>query len=228
MRRITVFTNRYPLVGPLFWIMSAQYMAMQAIIASTWHNPSYSWLHNAISDLGATLCGPYSGRMVCSPYFNFMNASFVLLGFTMIAGSVLIYQKFAKTRGSRLGFSMMALGGLGVILVGLFPENEVPVMHAIGAVPAFVAGDAAMIVFGLSLGLGKKMRLYSIASGVIALSAFVLYVTHHYLGLGEGTMERLAGYPQTFWLIAFGVYMSRPHFARHGRSAEVSPQTKSH
>lgn len=214
MRRIAIFTDKYPLVGPFFWAVTIQYVIVQIIVAAFWHNPAYSWLHNAISDLGATLCGQYSGRAVCSPLFPLMNASFVLLGITMVAGSILIYQEFRKSFGSRLGFTMMALAGIGVILVGLFPENEVPVMHGLGALLAFLLGDVAMVVFGFSLFIHPSIKLYSIASGIISLSALGLYSMHQYLGFGLGGMERLAGYPQTLWLILFGIYMTRPHFRK--------------
>jgi hypothetical protein len=32
--------------------------------------------------------------------------------------------------------------------------------------------------------------------------------------MGAGTMERLAAYPETAWMIAFGVYISRDHRLR--------------
>jgi hypothetical protein len=36
----------------------------------------------------------------------------------------------------------------------------------------------------------------------------VFFASSHYLGLGEGGMERIVAYPQTLWLIFFGTYLS--------------------
>lgn len=210
--RAVVFKDKFPYLGPAFWVVSVQYVIAQLVVAAAWANPTYSWSKNAISDLGNTACGRYSARMVCSPLHVTMNLSFVVLGITMMAGSFLIYQEFRENRGSLAGFSGMAAAGFGTVLVGLFPENTIPAFHATGAVLAFLIGNLALVTFGLSLGLGKVMKTYTLLSGIIALAAFFLYITSNYLGLGMGGMERLTGYPQTLWLIVFGIYMSRSHY----------------
>jgi hypothetical membrane protein len=97
--------------------LSIQYFVAQVVAASEW-KPPYSWRLNAISDLGATACGQFDGRFVCSPLRGLMNASLILLGLTMITGSALMYQRL---RRSRTGFSLMATAGIGAILVGIFP-----------------------------------------------------------------------------------------------------------
>jgi len=212
-RRAQIFHDRYPLVGPTFWVISIQYYVTQLIVAADWPRP-YSWANNAISDLGNTACGMYSGRYVCSPLHNWMNASFIVLGATMIAGSLLIYQEFRKSVASAVGFSFMALAGLGTILVGLFPENVNSTWHGLGALLPFLIGNVALVLFGRSLRLGPKLRAYTLLSGAIALAALALFYSGHYLGLGLGGMERVVAYPQTIWLIALGLYMSRSHYLK--------------
>lgn len=209
--RIKIFTNHYPLIGPAFWTVSIQYFVTMAIIAAAWTN-HYSLINNTISDLGNTACGIYVDRFVCSPGYSWMNASFVILGATMIAGSTLIYQEFKKSAGSLIGFTFMALAGLGTILVGVFPENTVESLHILGATLAFLIGNLGLVILGLSLDLPRIFRYYTLISGVVALAALGLFVSHNYLGIGIGGMERLAGHPQTIWLITFGLYMSRDRF----------------
>jgi len=51
--RIQTFRDRYPLVGPTFWLLSLQYYLTQLFVAAAWP-VAYSWAHNAISDLGNT------------------------------------------------------------------------------------------------------------------------------------------------------------------------------
>lgn len=176
---------------------------VQYIAANAWRTP-FSWSENPISDLGNTSCAEYSNRFVCSPQHDLMNFSFVLIGLTMIFGSVLIAQQYPKNQ--RLGFYLLVLAGFGTILVGMFPENTISGLHTLGAALPLLLGNIALIILGVALKLPKALRLYTLASGVVALIALVLYLSHHYLGLGQGGMERLVAYPQTIWMIVFGIY----------------------
>jgi hypothetical protein len=53
----------------------------------------------------------------------------------------------------------------------------------------------------------RSMLLFSATS----LTALVCFAGHRYFGIGAGTMERVAAYPETVWLIAFGIFISRNH-----------------
>jgi hypothetical membrane protein len=221
-RRVTAFTDKFPLIGPLVWALSVQYFVVQFIAARAWHTP-FSLSRNVISDLGNTACGQYAQRYVCSPQHGLMNASFILLGLTMALGSLLIYQEFVRSRASLVGFSLMAVSGAGTLLVGLFPENTIKLLHALGASLTFGLGNLSMVVLALALQrVRPSFRVYTFISGVVALTAFVLFASHHYLGLGQGGMERLVSYPQTLWLTLFGLYMS----ATRLRASKSSPSSR--
>lgn len=210
-KRIAIFTNKYPLVGPTFWIATVHYFVVQIIAAAYWLTP-FSLRDNPISDLGNSACGEYAMRYVCSPLYTWMNASFILLGLLMIAGSTLIDEGFRRSKGSHIAFILMGLAGFGAVLVGMFPENTIPALHFIGAILAILVGNIAVLMFGFVLGLHGWFRTYTIATGLITIAATVLFFFGIYLGLGEGGMERLAAYPQTLWLIVFGVYLSRDRY----------------
>lgn len=199
-------------------------MVVQFVVAAAWVSPPYSWRDNAISDLGATICGTYGGREVCSPDAWLMNVSFVLLGITMIVGSWLIYHQVERASYDRLGFVMMALAGLGTVLVGVFPENVPEPWHGLGAVMAFGLGDLALVVFALTLHLSQPMRAFTLVSGVTGLTGLALYGSGTYLGLGLGGMERVAGYPQTVWLIVFGAYLTL-NYLRHRKMRGISMES---
>ena len=203
MRRKQSFVVRQPFAGSVAWLLAIQYFVVQVVVASRWM-PPYSWRQNSISDLAATSCGQFDDRYVCSPLHGLMNVSLILLGLSMAIGSVLMYQQL---RRSRVGFSLMAVAGIGAILVGLFPENTIYPMHLLGADLAFVLSNIALIIFGLRLRLPRWFRWYSIASGTVALVALFLFLSHMDLFLGIGGMERVVAYPQTIWLIVFALYM---------------------
>lgn len=207
VKRIRTFTERHPFIGPAVWMLTAHYFITQVVVAAAWKTP-YSWLHNPISDLGNTECGLYAGRYVCSPLHGLMNASFILLGLLMALGSLLIYQGFKKSEGTLLGFSFMATAGLGALLVGAFPENTISSLHTLGALLPFLFGNLALVILAFALDMPGTLRIYTLLSGIIALLALVAYGLGFYFGLGEGGMERLVAYPQTIWLIVFGIYIS--------------------
>ncbi len=213
---IKTFSERYPFVGPSFWMVSVQYYIIQLVVAMAW-TIGYSLQHNTISDLGNTACGNYGDRWVCSPLHGLMNGSFIVLGLTMVLGALLIYQEFRRTDLSAIGFGAMAAAGTGTLVVGFFPENTVNNLHILGAALPFLVGNAGMVLLGSVLDVPKALRLYTVISGVVSLLALGLFVMHTYLGLGIGGMERIVAYPQTIWLIVFGIYISSNHI-RSARS----------
>jgi hypothetical membrane protein len=217
-RRLRILVNRYPLIGPIVWLLNVQYFLVQIVVAAAW-NPSYSWHLDAISDLGATSCGQFDGRNVCSPLHGLMNASLILLGLSMAIGSALMYQEL---RRSPAGFSLMGAAGVGAILVGLFPENTIYWAHIAGADLAFLVGNIALIVFGFSLRLSRWFGWYSIASGVVALVALCLFLGHQRSFLGLGGMERVVAYPQTIWLIVFALYVVKRLGGRAAQHVDAS------
>jgi hypothetical membrane protein len=206
-REINTFTNHHPFVGPIAWMLCVQYFVVQLIVAAAWSMP-YNWNANTISDLGNTACGMYHDRFVCSPLHPLMNISLVILGVSMAVGSTLIYYGFKRTALSYIGFSFMALAGVGAWFVGAFPENTISNLHTFGAALPFFFGNISLLVLGLALDIPKALKLYTLLSGIVALAALVLFVNKNYLIFDIGGMERIVAYPQTIWMIVFGVYVS--------------------
>lgn len=193
-------------LGPVLYVAGLQYFAVQLLVALRWPRP-YNISRDTISDLGNTACGTWNGRYVCSPLHDLMNGSFIVLGITMLLGSVLISRRHGKGRMATAGFTAMGLSGLGVVMVGIFPENSVPALHGLGSVLPFTLGNAALIVMAISLAMPLLLRLFVSLSGVAALLALAAYASSHYLGLGEGGLERVVAYPQTICLALIGCYL---------------------
>lgn len=142
---------------------------------------------------------------------------------------MLLYHEFEERGGAEQsaafsGFLFMAMAGLGTVLVGIFPENTNGTVHKIGAGLAIGLGNIGIFILGAILGgLPEAMRRYMLVFSTISLTALVLFACHKSFGIGAGMMERIAAYPETIWLITFGLYVWRfsPRTSVTGPSPDV-------
>jgi len=93
---------------------------------------------------------------------------------------------------------------IGTIIVSIFPENTILVMHSLGALIAFVFG-AVSAIYAYRF-TKSPFRYFSILLGVISLFAIPLLGDSSLLGFGG--IERLVVYPYIIWGIAFGAYLT--------------------
>lgn len=148
----------------------------------------YSTSFNYISDLGV---GPSS---------LIFNSSIILLGVLILGGAYFLQKAF----NFRLFSIFMIAAGVGAIGVGLFTEH-VGVLHVIVSVVTFLfAGLSAITSYKLQK---PPFSYFSVISGIVVLSALVLFASSTFLGLGKGGMERMIAYPALLWTIGFGGYL---------------------
>ena len=204
----------HPWFGPAIFTAAGTWFVVQIIVAWVF-SPKYSLVSNSISDLGETSCGGSYGNGMCSPRSWVMDLfGFGLLGFVMVVGSALLYHEFTQRetrqrRTAMVAFSLLALGGLGAILVACFPENDNATAHEVAAGIAIGVGNAAIFALGAVLqNLPESMRRSMLTFSSLSLAALVCYGSHKYFGIDQ-IMERVAAYPMTIWLITFGLYIWR-------------------
>ena len=191
------------------WVTLFIYFIAQVVVAAAWH-PAYDWRGNYISDLGNTACGVFSHQYVCSPRHTFMNVVFVGTGALIFLGGFLFALTFRKRKPALIGFLLLALGGIGSIIVGFVPENTNLPLHSLGALLPFLFGNIGVLIIGLSkLMKTKWLRIYTIVTGCLAITAFFLLGAHVYLGLKDGGMERLTDSAQVIWMIILGFVVLR-------------------
>jgi hypothetical membrane protein len=202
------------LVGAFAWLLAVQFFVAQVAVASAWAIP-FSLKTRYISDLGNTACGHYPPRsslVVCSPWHAGMNASFIAIGITMAIGAILARTAFEAGWSRRIAVALFVAAGAGVVMVGVYPENENITNHSFGAGVNFIAGNAALILFGLAVPSAPRQApfvWFSIMAGVVGLVATGLFVSRHDLGLGPGGIERFAAYTITIWQIIAGLVVLR-------------------
>lgn len=216
-------TNQIRL-GAIFWVLTAEFFLAQFLAQAAW--PGYVMTVEDISLLGVTSCGAYlnaapDGIMpVCSPLSLVFNIGMTLNGVLVVLGVWFTRDLWPQTRLKVAALWLLALGGDGTMLAGLFPLDTVPLLHVIGAALALGLACFGFILMGRVVWRTHSVfALYSLATGVLALTGFVLYAAEVYLG-GRGTVERLAAWPQTLWYMVTGALILRGHFTP---SAKIGP-----
>jgi hypothetical membrane protein len=193
--------------GALCWLSSVQFFITQIWVASAWTTP-FSLLRNFISDLGNTRCGVFSSETqlyVCSPRHALMNASFIVLGSTILAGGMLTHELRRPGVAGQLARAFMVLAGIGGVLVGYFPENENLALHSLGALAYFLFANTGLVMLSWSAdGFVARIKSATMALGFIGIVATVLFFSGRHLGLGIGGTERLLVYPLPFALVLIG------------------------
>jgi hypothetical membrane protein len=141
-----------------------------------------------------------------------MNASFVVVGITMAAGAILTRRVFRAGWHRTVAVALFVAAGAGVVLVGVYPENESRTAHEVGAGINFIGGNLAMVLFGIAAPPTPPRRAFgwcSVATGLVGLAATVLLVSRHDLGLGPGGIERVAAYTTSLWQVGAGMILLR-------------------
>jgi hypothetical membrane protein len=198
-------------LGAIFWVLTAEFFLAQFIAQAAW--PEYSMAMHDISVLGLVSCPP-AGPMTCSPLNLLFNGGIILNGVLIVLG--IWFTRTLWPAGALTTATLWLLvigGGDSSMLVGLFPLDVSLPMHMIGATLAlFVACFGIMLMGAIHWRTHRGFAAYSLATGAICLAAFVIYVMEIYLGLGRGTMERIAAWPHTVWYIVTGVLILRGYF----------------
>ncbi|MFJ6699349.1 DUF998 domain-containing protein [Streptomyces sp. NPDC091272] len=213
-------------IGYSAWIVGVvQFFVINWIAESAWARP-YSWAGNNISDLGNAHCALQPDpepRYICSPEHSLMNASFVVLGVLLVVGVALTRGVlWRRGRAAAMARLLLVCAAVGFVLAGLAPADVNENQHVLGALLIMAAGNIGLATAGFALAehVPTPLRWGTSLLGVTAITAFGLFLSHHYLGLGMGGMERVAALPLLLWALAVG---ARGAICRAGRMHESKP-----
>lgn len=204
-------------LGAIFWLLTVEFFIAQAVAQAGF--PGYSLAHMDISLLGLTTCDgadPGNFGADCSPLSLVFNAGMFINGALVVLGVWFTRKLWPQGHLTTAALWLLAVGGGdGSMLVGLFPLDVSLPMHMVGAILAlFVAGFGMLALGAVLWPKFRGFAIYTLATGAITLVAFVLYALELYLGLGRGTMERIAAWPHTIWYVVSGTLILRGHFTR--------------
>jgi hypothetical membrane protein len=175
----------------------AGFMIFMGIITSEiFYKKPYSTRDNYISELGAPT-PPETVRP--EPSAGIFNYNLMISGFMVAIATFFVQKVFRKL----IITIPLALYGLAIIGVGVFPADKAP-WHGIFALVVFVAGSLSSIASGRII--SAPLRYVFICMGVVTLvflGAYKYFIPY----LGVGGTERWVLYPTLFWLTAFGGYL---------------------
>ncbi|MEU5535792.1 DUF998 domain-containing protein [Streptomyces sp. NPDC020362] len=197
-------------IGYAAWVAGVvQFFVVHGIVESAWVRP-YSWARNNISDLGNAHCAMQSEpepRYICSPEHGLMNASFIALGMFLVVGVVLTGPLWRTSATGIAARWLLACAGVGFAVAGLAPADIHENRHVLGALLIMAMGNIGLLLAGVGLARDVRGPLRRATSllGVTAIAAFGLLLSHRYLGLGMGGMERVAVFPLLAWALSAGV-----------------------
>ncbi|MBB4792591.1 DUF998 domain-containing protein [Streptomyces nodosus] len=197
-------------IGYAAWVAGVvQFFAVHGIVESAWARP-YSWARNNISDLGNAHCAMQSDpepRYICSPEHGLMNASFIALGTLLVVGVAFTGALWRRGATAVVTRCLLACAGMGFALAGLAPADVYENQHVLGALLIMAMGNIGLLLAGVGLAdtAPGPLRWATGLLGVIAITAFGLFLSHRYLGLGMGGMERVAAFPLLVWALSAGL-----------------------
>jgi hypothetical membrane protein len=197
------------------WMCCFQFFVAEQIARLGWTG-HYSMARNYISDLGSAQ----------SSLHWVMNASFILQGLLISVGALLVRGFFPAKPAYRVALVLFAIAGVGVLMVGLAPEDVNPSLHIKGAIAHFLGGNLAMIVLALA-GIRqvtestaqRSKNWLTIAAGSIGLLATLALAFREAPSwrLETGIVERMAAYPLPPWLTWKGYLLLRGRGQAHFR-----------
>ena len=216
------------IAGAFCWLLTAVWFVLQPVVAGAWPRP-YDYVTDPVSDLGAVGCRTAAGRgglatrYVCSPWHLSWNAIFVACGLLIIVGAVLLRGCWPRRALTKAGNVLLVTSGAGLIIVGLFPEDDAFLVHAVAAVVQIPAQGVALLLLGIGLVSSRRgLAVWTLACAAIALAGTVIFFSPLSGAVGYGLAERLALAPFMAWLVVTGaILLGSEHrgrdWARSGR-----------
>jgi hypothetical membrane protein len=165
-------------------------LALAGIVAPIWFTalvvlqgflqPDYSHVRLPISALAAWPTG------------WIQNVNFYVTGALTMIFALVLHRGVRPTRRGAIGCALSAMGGLGIVLAGIFPwkmVNGVPTEtppHVVGAIMAFAAGGLGFVVISRRLRVDPQWRdlaTYTMWTGVAVL---LLFITVGFFAVEDG------------------------------------------
>jgi hypothetical membrane protein len=175
----------------------AAVLAFAFILSAVASDPQFSWVNNALSDLGVVSgvtavlfnSGLIMGGILC---FIFATGLFVFLGNRAVG---------------KVGAFVLVLASLALAAIGVFPESVSPV-HYFVSVAFFVLLPVSMLfVFGAFWLTGQvRMAVFTFLVAVVAAAPWILLFSVRYVS-GVAIPEFVSGLAGAVWAVVLSSKM---------------------
>jgi hypothetical membrane protein len=177
----------------------APVLAFALIFSAIASYPEFSWVDNALSDLGVVAgvtavlfnSGLIIGGVLC---FIFATGLFVFLKERAMGG---------------IGVFVFVLASLALIAIGVFPENVRPVHYLVSAA-FFVLLPVSMLIIVGAFWLMRQVRMavFTLLVAVVAAAPWVLYFAVQYVS-GVAVPEAVSAFAGSVWAVVLSGKMLR-------------------
>jgi hypothetical membrane protein len=198
--------TRLVILGAAGWTLSIVFFIGQVIAQSASTRP-YGLATNFISDLGNTVCGPFSDggyhANVCSPLHGLMDGTFIVVGLLQIVGAITTRRAWPRRRLTTFGLILLAIAGSCLIVVGFTPENINLFLHGEAALLGLDCLNVAMILLGIGVvSASRGLGIAALAAGIVGIAGRVVF-QYSLVGIAE----RIADYPATAMVVLLGAFL---------------------
>jgi hypothetical membrane protein len=209
VKQFPAVTDKQVVLGAACWTLAILFFIDQAIVQAATTLP-YSLSGNLISDLGITVCGPFTNGgyhvEVCSPLHGLMDGTFVAVGLLQVIGAITTRKAWPLPHAYP-GLAFLAAGGIGLALAGLAPENVNLSLHGNAAELGIDAVNIGMIILGAALlRVDPWLGSITLLAGIAGIAGAII-LFNSLGGIPIGTAERIAVYPPLAMVVVLGVYL---------------------
>ena len=177
-------------------------------------------------------------RQVMSEYANgrfgwFMTVAFYAIGLACVALAVRLGRAIVRRRLSVAVRVLLALGGLGLVLAGVFeverpavPDTIEEVIHSYATLTAFTLIITAMLLFAVVCRQDPRWRDFRVTASVLAIIAALAGAFSPFAGqtTWSGLAQRVLGLTVVGWLLLCALHI-RLGGLRRSRPSGGEPST---
>jgi hypothetical membrane protein len=177
----------------------APVFAFALIFSAIISYPQFSWVDNALSDLG----------VVAGITAVLFNSGLIISGVLCFVFTTGLFVFLKERTVGRVGAFGFALGSLALFAMGVFPEN-VPPVHYFVSVMFFVLLPESMLVIAEAFWLRYQvwMAVFTLLVAVAAAAPWVLYFSIHYVS-GVAVPEAVSAFAGSMWVVVLSGQMLR-------------------
>jgi hypothetical membrane protein len=169
----------------------APVFAFALIFSAVVSYPQFSWVDNALSDLG----------VVAGVTAVLFNSGLIMSGVLCFIFATGLFVFLGESAVGRIGAFVLVLASLALFAIGVFPENVRPV-HYLVSVMFFVLLPISMLIIVGAFWLMRQVRMavFTLLVAIVAAAPWVLLFLVRYVS-GVAVPEAVSAFAGSVWAV---------------------------